>query len=87
MKHMNVVQLRQSVGKAVAALEKNGEPIILDKGRRSVAVLISLQDFEERFVENAAALAHEQEAFGLTANEKACKKVKTSHFLALSDWK
>lgn len=55
MKRVNALQLRQSLGKVVAALEKDGEPVILQKGHRPVAVLISLRDFRERFVEKAAA--------------------------------
>ena len=55
MKRVNALELRQSLGKVVAALQRNGEPIILEKGRRPVAVLISLRDFQERFVEKAAA--------------------------------
>jgi PHD/YefM family antitoxin component YafN of YafNO toxin-antitoxin module len=54
MKHISAVQLRQSVGKVVRMLEKNNEPIILDKGNKAVAVLISIKDFNERFVERAA---------------------------------
>lgn len=54
MKHISAVQLRQSVGKVVKMLEKNNEPVILDKGNKAVAVLISIKDFNERFVERAA---------------------------------
>lgn len=54
MKRVNALELRQSLGKVVSALERNGEPVILEKGRRPVAVLISLKDFRERFVEKAA---------------------------------
>lgn len=57
MKRVNALELRQSLGKVVAALQRNGEPIILEKRRRPVAVLISLRDFQERFVEKAAAEA------------------------------
>ena len=55
MKRVNALELRQSLGKVVAALERTGEPVILEKGRRPVAALISLRDFQERFVEKAAA--------------------------------
>ena len=54
MRHINAVELRQSVGKVVKLLEKYNEPLILDKGNKAVAVLISLKDFNERFVEKAA---------------------------------
>jgi len=60
MKRVNALALRQSLGKVVASLERTGEPILLEKGRRPVAVLISLRDFEERFVEKAAAGARER---------------------------
>lgn len=60
MKRVNALALRQSLGKVVASLERTGEPILLEKGRRPVAVLISLRDFEERFVEKAAADARER---------------------------
>lgn len=38
---------------------RTGEPVILEKGRKPVAVLISIKDFEERFVEKAAAEARQ----------------------------
>lgn len=55
MRHMNALQLRQSLGQAVLELQKTGEPILLEKGRQPVAVIISLKDFEERFAEKMAA--------------------------------
>jgi len=60
MKKVNALQLRQSLGKVVATLQRTGEPVILEKGRRPVAALISLRDFQERFVEKAAAEARER---------------------------
>lgn len=60
MKRVNALALRQSLGKVVASLQRSGEPILLEKGRKPVAVLISLRDFEERFVEKAATEARER---------------------------
>jgi PHD/YefM family antitoxin component YafN of YafNO toxin-antitoxin module len=57
MKTINAVELRQSLGKVVKELEAGGEPILLKRGRRVVAALISLKDFEERFVATAASEA------------------------------
>ena len=54
MKHINALQLRQSLSKVIATLQKTGEPILLDKGRKPAAVIISLEDFQKRFVEKAA---------------------------------
>lgn len=55
MKKVNALELRQSLGKVIAQLEESGEPILVEKGRRPVAVLISLKDFRERFSELDAA--------------------------------
>lgn len=54
MHKVNALQLRQSVSKIVSRLQKNGEPILLEKGRKPVAVIISLEDFKKRFVEKDA---------------------------------
>ncbi|MCL4449151.1 MAG: type II toxin-antitoxin system Phd/YefM family antitoxin [Actinobacteria bacterium] len=59
MKQVNALQLRQSMGKVVEGILRTGEPVILEKGRKPVAVLISIKDFEERFVEKAAAEARQ----------------------------
>lgn len=55
MKRINAVQLRQSLAKLVSALQKSGEPILLERGRKPVAAIISLRDYRERFVEKAAS--------------------------------
>jgi len=55
MKRINALQLRQSLGKLVSTLQKTGEPILLEKGRKPVAAIISLRDYRERFVEKAAS--------------------------------
>lgn len=55
MKKVNALQLRQSLGAVIDDLEKTGEPILIEKGRKPVGVLISLQDFKERFHELDAA--------------------------------
>lgn len=60
MQKLNALQLRQSLGKAIETLHRTGEPILLEKGRKPVAVLISIQDFQERFVEVAAAEARDR---------------------------
>jgi len=55
MKKVNALGLRQSLGKVVAALERDGEPILLEKGRQPVGVIVSLRDFRERFAEKVAS--------------------------------
>jgi len=54
MKKINALQLRQSLSKIISMLQRTGEPILLEKGRKPAAVLISLEDFKKRFVEKEA---------------------------------
>jgi len=51
MQKVNALQLRQSLGRVLQRLEKNGEPILLEKDRKPAAVIISLEDFHKRFVD------------------------------------
>jgi PHD/YefM family antitoxin component YafN of YafNO toxin-antitoxin module len=54
MKKTNALALRQSLGSIINQLRKHGEPILVEKGRQPVAVLISLEDYKKRFVDIAA---------------------------------
>ncbi len=60
MKTVTALELRQSMGKVIDIIRSTGEPVVLERGRKPVAVLISLQDFEERFVEKDAAQARQK---------------------------
>lgn len=51
MLNVNALQMRQSFGKILKKLQKRNEPIIVEKGRKAVAVLISLKTFQERFID------------------------------------
>jgi len=51
---VNALELRQSLGKVLRALEADGAPIVVERARRPAAVLISLKDYRERFVDRAA---------------------------------
>ena len=54
MREITAVELRQSVKRVAARLEKDGEPVLLKVGRRPVGVIVSLRDFRERFALKAA---------------------------------
>lgn len=54
MKSVNALELRQSLGKVLRTLERDGAPILVERARRPSAVLISLKDYNERFVDRAA---------------------------------
>lgn len=51
MQTVNALRIRQNMGAVIQELQKTGEPILLEKGRLPVAVLISLADYKKRFVD------------------------------------
>jgi PHD/YefM family antitoxin component YafN of YafNO toxin-antitoxin module len=55
METTNALQLRRSLGRVLSKLERDGKPILIEKGRKPKAVLISLRDYNERFVDAVAA--------------------------------
>jgi prevent-host-death family protein len=54
MKKTNALELRQNMGKVVKELLRTGEPILIEKSRKPVAVLITLEDYHRRFVDRDA---------------------------------
>jgi antitoxin (DNA-binding transcriptional repressor) of toxin-antitoxin stability system len=48
---INALKLRQSLGKILDGLKDSDEPIIVEKGREPIAVLIPFRVFRERFVD------------------------------------
>jgi prevent-host-death family protein len=54
MRTVNALEIRNRLGAVLDDLDKTGEPIILSKGRRPRAVLISMEDFNRRFVDRQA---------------------------------
>lgn len=54
MDTVNALELRQSLGKVLGRLERDGAPILVCRGRTPAAALISLKDFRERFVDRDA---------------------------------
>ena len=51
MRTVNALEIRNHLGAVLDDLERTGEPIILSKGRRPRAVIISMEDFNRRFVD------------------------------------
>ena len=54
MNTVNALELRQSLGKVLDRLERNGEPIVVCRRRTPAAALVSLKDYRERFVDREA---------------------------------
>ena len=60
MTTVNALKIRNQFGEVLKMLEDTGEPILVSKGREVRAVLISLEDFETRFVDKQAEEAAER---------------------------
>lgn len=48
---VNALEIRQAFGSVLNKLSRNGTPIIIEKNREPVAVLISMKMFKERFID------------------------------------
>ena len=54
MEKTNALKLRQNLGKIVNYILQTGKPVLVEKGRKPVAVLISIDDYQKRFVDYEA---------------------------------
>jgi PHD/YefM family antitoxin component YafN of YafNO toxin-antitoxin module len=60
MKTVNALTIRNELGKVLDALERSGEPVLVSKGRKVRAVLITPSDFKTRFLDRQAEEARAQ---------------------------
>jgi PHD/YefM family antitoxin component YafN of YafNO toxin-antitoxin module len=60
MKTVNALQIRNHLGKVLQELEETKEPILLSKGRKVRAALITYEDFQRRFIDRQAQEAREK---------------------------
>ena len=54
MKEINALKLRNNLGEILDQLNKTGEPLLISKGRKAKAVLITPEQFEKRFLDYQA---------------------------------
>ena len=54
MRTANALEIRNRLGSILDELERTGEPVLVSKGRKVRAVLISPADFERRFLDRQA---------------------------------
>ena len=54
MKQVNALTIRNRLGEVLAALKRDGEPVLISKGRKVEAVLITPEQFERRFLDYQA---------------------------------
>jgi PHD/YefM family antitoxin component YafN of YafNO toxin-antitoxin module len=50
MKEVNALTLRNRLGEILDQLGKTGEPVLVSKGRKAKAVMITPEQFEQRFL-------------------------------------
>lgn len=60
MKRTNALKLRQSLGKLLKELARDGEPILVERDRKPAAVLIAIEDFQRRFADKEADALREE---------------------------
>lgn len=51
MEEVNALVVRNRLGEILDRLEKKGEPILISKGRKVRAVLVTPEQFEKRFLD------------------------------------
>jgi len=73
MKTINALTARNNLGKILEALNKTGEPVLLNKNNKIKAVLITLEDFKKRFVDVQA----EDDKWAFLENIKKLSALKT----------
>ena len=60
MKTINALTIRNALGKVLEELEETKEPVLVSKGRKVRAALISIEDFQTRFIDKQAEAEKEQ---------------------------
>jgi len=54
MKSVNALAIRNKLGEILDGLDQDGEPVVVTKGRKVRAVLITPEDFKTRFLDKQA---------------------------------
>jgi prevent-host-death family protein len=78
MKRTNALEMRRNLGKVLRLLARDGEPIVVQKNREPAAVLISLRDYHERFVDKVAEAEREHLASEILAFRRRTKPSRQS---------
>jgi len=54
MRQINALKIRNHLGEVLDLLRTEGEPILISKGRKIAAVLITPEQYQRRFVDHQA---------------------------------
>lgn len=55
MREVNALTLRNHLGEILDALNRTGQPVLVSKGRKHQAVIITVEQFQKRFLDFQAA--------------------------------
>jgi PHD/YefM family antitoxin component YafN of YafNO toxin-antitoxin module len=76
MKQVNALAIRNNLGKILDDLTETGEPVIVSKGRKVQAVLITPEQFKKRFLDYQSEERKKQMLEAVSAlKEKSLLKV------------
>ena len=82
MEEVNALKIRNNLGEILDRLNETGEPIFVSKGRKIRAVLVTLEQFEKRFLDRQ--VEEERKKFIKTVKElRKDKKSKESSLSVL----
>ena len=86
MKRINALMVRNRFGEVLDMLDADHEPILISKGKKLRAVLISYEDFVLRFIDKQAeeekeAFLSETEVWRAQAGEQPVDPVQTLRVL------
>lgn len=76
MKSVNALTLRNNLGKVLQELEQTQEPVLVTKGGKVKAALVTIQDFQKRFVDQQAQ--EEKRAWLAKQNSLRAPRIGTS---------
>ena len=78
MRKTNALEMRRNLGKVLRDLERHREPVLVERNREPKAVLISIEDFRERFVDKVAAAEREHLIAEILASARRAQRARKS---------
>ncbi len=74
----NALEIRNNFGSILKKLSKSGQAVLIEKDRKPAAVLISLEDYQKRFVDKEADSKREEVIQKIKSSKLKLSKGKTS---------
>lgn len=85
MREVNALKLRNHLGEVLDMLAKTGEPVLVSKGRKHQAVLITMEQFQKRFLDYQAEERKQALIDRITQELRAESKEKTDSLTVLRE--